>query len=338
MILFLALSLSAWVTTTVMTAGAWAAAKDSPPDESKDQAKQRRERIKALIKALDAEEFKVRQAASQSLIEFGSEVLPTLEAVEKNGSLEASARATHIIRQIQSRAIYKALVKLAQTKNDQDIDLEEGMWLIACIETPNLKRKTIDQQFDKLADQVRQLLGKKLDPTKISPTRIVNAIRQVIFTKNGFNGDQETYTDPQNSLIDRVLKRKKGLPILLSHVVVATADRLGVPIVGLQIPGRYMVKYDGSRAPKGQPRDDIILDPFGNGVELSVEQVSTLVGVRIDPQTDLQPSPKRDTLTRMLRNLESHYMGEEKLIEAQTAVEFRRLLETVPTPEKPQEQ
>ncbi|MEM7268417.1 MAG: transglutaminase family protein, partial [Pseudomonadota bacterium] len=39
--------------------------------------------------------------------------------------------------------------------------------------------------------------------------------------------------------IHRVLERKKGLPILLSEIAVAVAGRLDLPIVGLEIPGRY---------------------------------------------------------------------------------------------------
>ena len=48
-----------------------------------------------------------------------------------------------------------------------------------------------------------------------------------------------------------MIARRKGLPILLSEIAVAVARRLELPVVGLGIPGRYMIKYEGRRAPAG---------------------------------------------------------------------------------------
>jgi len=305
--------------SAVASSGADDTSSDSPPSDKQ---------IKALIKALDDDEVSVRQDATRKLVEIGHAAYPALSAASEHGSLESRSRAAAIIKQIQVQAYFKEIEQLAKTKKDADIDLEQGMWLIARIETPGLERKAIDKQFDKLAAEVRKKLGKDVDPTKIAPQKVINTIRQIIFTDHGFTGDEETYRHPDNSLIHRVLKRKKGLPILLSHVVVAVADRLKVPVVGLQIPGRYMVKYDGQQAPSGQPRHDIIIDPFGAGRILTEEELSRVIGMRVDPKIHLQPSPKRDTLIRMLYNIETHYYDAERPKQAQAALRMRLMLQS----------
>jgi hypothetical protein len=90
---------------------------------------------------------------------------------------------------------------------------------------------------------------------------------------------------------------------MLSQVVLAVGRRLDVPLVGLQAPHRYMVKYDGSQAPEGQPRDDIIIiDCYGGGRIVSLAEVKQVVP-RFDPEKHLAPSSHAATLTRILANL-----------------------------------
>lgn len=281
--------------------------------------------------ALDADSFTQCEQATASLIKLGAskDVLPALRSASKHPSLEVRLRVARIIEQIKVVVLHDAFTKLAQTKNDADIDLEHGMWLIARIETPDLDRKTIDQQLDQLAAEVRAVIGNKNDPSKLPPAKVVEAIRSIIFTKHGFTGDTETYRTPANSLIDQVLKRRKGLPILLSHVVVSVGTRLKVPIVGLQIPGKYMVKYDGSRSPRDHESKDIIIDAYGGGRILTVEELSKEIST-FEPTRHLLPSGKRDSLTRMMRNLETHYASVGRHGKAKETMRYRIIMETYP--------
>src|ERR687885_532557 len=71
--------------------------------------------------------------------------------------------------------------------------------------------------------------------------------------RHGFAGDREEYDHPDNSMLDRVLERRRGLPILLSVVYVAVAERAGVPLGGVGLPGHFVVGHFGAR-PAGPPR------------------------------------------------------------------------------------
>ena len=51
------------------------------------------------------------------------------------------------------------------------------------------------------------------------------ALSHVLGTLHGFTGDTEQYDRPENSMLDRVLERRRGLPILLSTVYVEAARR-----------------------------------------------------------------------------------------------------------------
>jgi hypothetical protein len=60
----------------------------------------------------------------------------------------------------------------------------------------------------------------------------IDALNQYLFQEVGLQGDQETYDDPANAAIPRVIARKRGMPITLSILWMDVARRLGFNAVG----------------------------------------------------------------------------------------------------------
>ena len=168
-------------------------------------------------------------------------------------------------------------------------------------------------------------------PQSADPHEVVEALRQVLFVEEEFTGEIQDYTNPLNSSIEHVLATRKGLPILLSHVVVAVSQRLRLPVVGLAIPGRYMVKYDGVYGPVDYTGEDIIIDPFEGGKVLTLERLQQAVvemGYGFDPIEYLKPCTHRAALARMLTNLVNHLHHAERHSEADLAKACLDLMES----------
>lgn len=81
---------------------------------------------------------------------------------------------------------------------------------------------------------------------------------QIIGAAHGFVGDREHYDDPDNSMLDLVLIRRRGLPIVLSVVYVEAARRASIPIAGVGLPSHFVVGHFGADPP-------VLLDPFAGG-------------------------------------------------------------------------
>lgn len=79
-----------------------------------------------------------------------------------------------------------------------------------------------------------------------------------LFVELGFKGDEESYDDPRNSLLDHVLNRRRGLPILLSVVMIEVGRRVGVKLEGVGFPGHFLVS-----PAETSPR--FFVDPFRAG-------------------------------------------------------------------------
>ena len=131
----------------------------------------------------------------------------------------------------------------------------------------------------------------------------------------GFKGNKRHYGDPRNSFINEVLQRKLGIPITLSVILIETADRLGISLFGIGLPGHFVVGgyADEDRYRKNRP---ILIDPFNHGKQLSLEECSQLIahttGYKGPFQEGwLQPTPTIMILIRMLNNLRIAFMRQE---------------------------
>ena len=260
--------------------------------------------VSRLVEQLDDDRFQVRRRAHARLLALGDDVIPLLLQRQRFESPEQRLRVQRILDTLQHRLVDDGFRQLASLP-DAQLDLDRAMWLISRIVNPLARRDDLQKQLDGLAQRVRQRLGAGVNPRTAPPREVVDALRHVLFEEFRLRGAVSNYDDPRNSSLESVLDRRQGLPILLSHIMISVAQRLDVPLVGIQIPGRYMVKYDGTRSPAGFPADDLIIDPFGGGRILTAEELRRLVpGVRPE---HLQPSPRRDSIARMLRNLVSDY-------------------------------
>ena len=116
----------------------------------------------------------------------------------------------------------------------------------------------------------------------------------------GLRGDLESYAEPRNSYLDQVLNRRLGIPISLSLVAMAVGRRTGVPLVGVGMPGHFLVRHEG------QPR--VLLDCFAGGRRLTSGDCEAIVQGITGPLPGfdlawLNPVPARDIVVRILTNL-----------------------------------
>ena len=259
-----------------------------------------------LIGQLDANDYAAREAASLRLVELGPLAIPALEAVLKHPSEEVRFRAAAILERQKIEPLLRLREDLAAyaALPEEQLDVEQGMFLLSRILDPQVKRENLTRQLDEIAAKVRERLGKDADPAKADPQQAVEALRQVLFSDYGFGGNEEDYQNPDNCSLARILETKKGRPIFVCHLMIAVARRLEIPIVGLPVSGQYIVKYDGSQAPAGFKTDDIFIHAYDKGRILSREDRRREYS-EYDPDRMIPPGTNREIFDRMINNLET---------------------------------
>src|SRR5207244_5977658 len=130
-------------------------------------------------------------------------------------------------------------------------------------------------------------------------------------------GNREEYYDPRNSFLNEVLDRRVGIPSKLAVLYVGRGGRAGRPVRGVGMPGHFLVKY----APAAS--GEIFIDAF-NGRTLTREECAKMLNemyggeVKMRPAL-LEPSTKRQILSRTLNNLKSLYLSRGDLARALSA-------------------
>lgn len=172
---------------------------------------------------------------------------------------------------------------------DDDLPLDEAVLLIAAHALPELEIEHELDRLDELACGVRR------------PT--LDDLRAHLVDDLGFDGDEATYHDPRNSLVPEVLDRRRGLPLTLAIVAMEVGRRCGVPLVGVGMPGHFLVRSveDGHR----------FLDLFHGGAVLDRGECQDIFA-RLHPDAPwhdrfLDPVGTRAILVRMLGNLATSY-------------------------------
>jgi regulator of sirC expression with transglutaminase-like and TPR domain len=97
------------------------------------------------------------------------------------------------------------------------------------------------------------------------------ALATVLAGEFGFVGDADTYDDPANADLIRVLDRRRGLPVSLSILYVAAARRIGWSADILDIPGHVLVMVGAEAVP-------VIVDPFRGGIRVDRAALAALLG------------------------------------------------------------
>ena len=272
--------------------------------------------ISYLIRLLtDRDEF-VRRRVQDQLLELGEDALPFLEMATRGEDESLRIQAHLVIKNILPKKLGEKFRLLAHKGLGKDIDLETGMMLLMEFGYPEIDPNDCHQKLDDLALKLSEVLVDSSEPTEI-----VRAFTYFLFQKMGFKGNKENYHDPDNSFINKVLENHTGLPITLSALCVLLAKRLNLPIVGVGMPGHYIVKYS-------LPKEPIYFDPFHQGRLLTKNECIQLVKQFGYPFEEhfLSQSTQRETLIRMLNNLIQVYKNSNETKKAETLAEYIKIL------------
>lgn len=201
---------------------------------------------------------------------------------------------------------------------EPEIDLAVGALIIAGHGRPAIDEEAALGQLDAIAERVRIRLDAG-DPTQT----LVNRLHDVLYRELGFRGPTAAeYGDPSNSHFDEVIGRRVGLPISLAIVELEVAARLGLTLVGIGLPGHFVV---------GGP-DGLLIDPADGGRSLTPDDCQALIRRAVGDGVlfhvgMLRPAGRREILARVLRNLKVARLGRRDWPAAVDAIDLLLVLE-----------
>ncbi len=153
----------------------------------------------------------------------------------------------------------------------------------------------VEIELDRLAGELPHRPG--------SPHAWAVALRDLLGERYGFHGLPDDYRRLESSLLHAVLRRRRGLPILLSAVWIEVARRAGAPVYGVALPGHFVVGFGD---PEGPGAGQVLADPFDGGRVLTGPDAELLVagatGGPLEPSM-LAPAGTLEVVARILNNV-----------------------------------
>ena len=201
------------------------------------------------------------------------------------------------------------------------IDLAHAALLVAAEERPGTDVDGYRARLLELGLAARaRVAASQADP--------VGTLNRFVFEESNFHGNQEDYYDARNSLLPYVIDERRGLPITLSVVYMELGRRAGLEVEGVGLPGHFVVRV---RANVGGAQQLALVDPFNRRLvdqEECQNMLDSLYGGQLTlSEEHLRPSPPREILARILRNLKGVYAQGRRYRGALSVIERILLLE-----------
>jgi len=249
-------------------------------------------------------------------------------------SIQRQEKIINLINQINKNLLAE---DFRDWYNSEDQDLMEGLFIINKILDPTVDRQYIENQINKI--KLDAWLELNYDLTSFEKVKILN---RIIFEVHNFKGDTDSYHHSKNSFLSSVLERKKGNPILLAIIYSIVAQRLNIPIYGVNLPQHFILGYvkdlewppllnfNDPSIVKDDNHSDILfyINPFNNGLIFNQDHIYTfLKQLNIEAKSEyFNVCSNLDMVKRVLKNLEISYAKENNLSKKEQVENLIRII------------
>jgi regulator of sirC expression with transglutaminase-like and TPR domain len=261
--------------------------------------------VQALIQLIDDPDDLVYSHVHDQLKSYGPEAIPYLESSWESTDfgLLFQNRIENLIHEIQFSHIKDLLLNWIQSENK---DLLEGAIIIARYQYPGLEVEKIHQQIE----LIRKDIWLELNPNQTSYEKI-KTFNKIFYEKYHFQGNSKNFHSPLNSYINTVLETKYGNPLSLSLLYSVIAQRLQIPVYGVNLPNHFVLAYMDEHSVnhilgnKNLYGVLFYINTFSKGmifqendIHLFLKQIKTKA-----TRSYFEPCPNTQIISRMLLNL-----------------------------------
>ena len=227
--------------------------------------------LKALVSLLDDQDDQIVTQVVDKIRSLGKEAIPYLEAEwESNFNPLVQRRIEELIHDLQ----YELLkFRIQEWYESKDQDLLTGLWLIATYQYPDLEIEKLKQELEQIYYEA--WLEFKPDLYPFDQVKILNG---VLFNKLKFGANTKNFHSPGNSMINVVLETHRGNPITLCIIYMLVAQKLKMPVHGVNLPNLFIVTYKDDK-------NQFYINAFNKGLIFSKQDIENYIHeLRLTPQ------------------------------------------------------
>lgn len=259
--------------------------------------------INSLVKLLDDPDQTIFDHVHEKLFSYGAEVISHLEAAfESAFDPLLQERIAELVHEIQFTSLKNDLKLWCQSGA---FDLLRGALILNKYQYPDLDEQKIINEIEAIKRDI--WLQLMYESSAVEKIKLMNHIFYNIY---GFSGNTANHQDPQNSYLSQVMDMKKGNQISLAVIYSVIAQKLDIPIYGVNLPQHFILAYvDESAQPELENGILFYINTFNKGFIFGKRDVDMfLKQLNLKPEKQYyEPCSNLEIIKRILRNLISSY-------------------------------
>ncbi|MEO9871153.1 transglutaminase-like domain-containing protein [Ekhidna sp.] len=268
--------------------------------------------IKALVVLLDDEDGEVVSHVENKIMSIGTSIIPLLEQEwESTFNPIIQNKIEDLVHELQFELLKE---RFLEWKENGSKDLLEGLWIVATYLYPDLEIADIKEEIEQFYHELWRHMEDEM-----TPNDRVKIFNEIFFNKFKFRANTKNFHSPANSMINSVLETKKGNPISLCAIYLLLAQKMELPIYGVNLPNLFILTYQIGE-------DSFYINVFNRGLIFTRDDIDNyLESLQLEKQDIFyDPCSNLDIILRALRNL---IVSFEKLGDYHKADEIKLILQ-----------
>lgn len=270
--------------------------------------------LPALINLLDDPDDKTFEIIREKIFSFGNEAVPPLEkALENSFDSLVQSRIGEIIHRIKQEGF---TYQIADWIKFGSSDLLKGFILLSMIHYPDLNPEELVVKIEQMKMDAWLELNDNL--TALENVKVLN---HIVFDLHRFEGNRINLYAPTNQYINTLLDSRKGSPLTLGMLYIILAQRLKIPVFGVNLPQHFILAYTSeTNLPATTPGEVLFyINPFNKGAVFTRREIELFIR-----QMQLKPEPaffapcsNVDIILRLVNNMILTYtqLGRQERVE-----------------------
>ncbi|MEI6456499.1 MAG: transglutaminase-like domain-containing protein [bacterium] len=280
--------------------------------------------LRALIKMLDEPDERTFTLIREKICSFGPQAIAPLEkSWENTFDILVQERLTDILQTIRME---QANHDFTDWKRFGSSDLLKGFILVSRTGYPALDEAALTIRIEQMKMDIWLELNDNL--TALENIKVIN---HILFEMHHFEGNKTDPSDPDQSHLNVLMESRKGSPISLGILYLVLAQKLNLPVFGVNLPQHFILAYLTDNGIPNPGADDVLfyINPFNEGAVFTRREIDLFIRqLKIKPDAAyFSPCSNTEIIQRLLKNLKHGYKRIGKPEKTAPLDQFLKILE-----------
>ena len=255
--------------------------------------------IAALLQLIDDPDQEVFEAVSEKIVGYGRPIIANLEHLwETTPEEETQERIEMLIHRLHYRDLTE---DFHQWNVAAHHDLVVGALVVCKFQYPEISFATVRHEIEKLRRNIWLELNNYL-----TPLEQVHIFTSILYSYYGLKGNEVSYKEPNDFLLNKVLETKKGNQIGNGILYLLLCEMLDIPVRAVAIPKQFILAYfrpGYSANTLSDPASliEFFIDPSSGQVYTHQDVESYFKRMAIDPSPScFMPQKNKDVIQTLL--------------------------------------